>query len=286
VICSTPGRQRPRADSEGFALTPPYSLESYRSIVHQALSSGYAFVPFSLEPRFSGKRIYLRHDVDYSLEMALRLAETNAELGIQGTFCVLLRSQIYNLLSRPSMEVVSKIHALGQHVGLHVPLQLAQPADDRLLEAHLRADFEFVRSNLPMVSPVYSWHNPPGEALERYLEYSVMAGLVNAYLAPFFRDIAYYSDSNMRYSVEEFLRLVGESGCQAMQLVLHPLHWVAGGTCMRDVFSTTWRYIIREREREVRLNRYYATVFPEGMPERVLDTFSDEWGLAAEEKKP
>jgi len=265
-------------------LTRAYSLDSYRSIIRRALASGYAFAPFSLEPAPSGKRIYLRHDVDYSLEMALKLAEVNAELGVQGTFCVLLRSQIYNLLSAPSLDVVAQIHALGQRVGLHVPLPPALLQDDRLLDARLRADFAFAQSNLPMLSPVCSWHNPTPEGLARHVQCPRKAGLVNAYSAPFFRDIAYYADSNMRHSVEALLRFVEADQPGAIQLVLHPLNWVAGGNSMRDVFSRTWPYLIREREHEIRSNRFYAEALPDGMPESVLQGFAEQWRRATEEK--
>ncbi len=253
--------------------------------MRQALSSGYTFAPFCLEQPTSGKRIYLRHDVDYSLEMALKLAEANAELGVRGTFCVLLRSQIYNLLSQPSLNIVARIHDLGQHVGLHVPLPADLLKDESLLDARLRADFDFVQRNLLVISPVCSWHNPTQESLERYVQFPRRAGLVNAYSAPFFRDTPYYSDSNMRHSVEVFMRLVGGEQHPAMQLALHPIYWVAGGNSMRDVFAEAWRYIIREREQEVRLNQFYADALPDGMPESVLRGFAEQWQQATQVRR-
>src|SRR5437879_10809280 len=111
-----------------------------------ALSSGYRMAPFSRPPSKTERRIYLRHDVGYSLEMAVRLAEVNAELGVRGTFCVLLRSQIYNLLSEKSMALVAQIHALGQEIGLHAPLGSMKERGSA--EARLRSDFGLVKANL------------------------------------------------------------------------------------------------------------------------------------------
>jgi hypothetical protein len=246
-----------------------------------ALLSGYRIAPFSLPPSKTERQIYLRHDVDYSLEMALRLAEVNAELGIRGTFCVLLRSQIYNLLSDRSLSVLEKMAALGQNLGLHASVAPTLP-DDGAVEARIRADFECVRYNCPAVGAVCSWHNPTPEVLERYLASPRVGGLVNAYSASFVREIPYYSDSNMRHSVEDFMRLVGEGGSTRMQLLLHPLNWVAGGQSMRDVFSGTWPYIIQEREQDLRTNHFYSVALPEGMPDRVLRAFTEEWCRAAE----
>lgn len=241
-----------------------------------ALSSGYHIAPFSLPPSKTERRIYLRHDVDYSLEMALRLAEVNAELGVQGTFCVLLRSQIYNLLSDRSLSVLEKMATLGQNLGLHGSVSPTQP-DDGAVESRIRADFECVRYNCSVVSAVCSWHNPTPEVLERHLGSPTVGGLVNAYSASFVREIPYYSDSNMRHSVEDFMRLVGDGGSPSMQLLLHPLNWVAGGESMRDVFSGTWPYIIREPEMEMRGNRFYSCVLPDGMPDYVVRSFVKEW---------
>jgi hypothetical protein len=257
-------------------LTRAYSLETYKSIMRLALLAGYYIAPFSLPPSNAGRRIYLRHDVDYSLEMALRLAEVNAELGIQGTFCVLLRSQIYNLLSDRSLSALEKIAALGQNLGLHGSVPPALP-DDNAVESRIRADFECVRYNCAVVSAVCSWHNPTAEVLERYLGRSTVGGLVNVYSESFVREIPYYSDSNMRHSVEDFMRLVGDDGAPCMQLLLHPLNWVAGGQSMRDVFSGTWPYVIREREVDMRENRFYACALPDGMPDSVVRGFVKEW---------
>ena len=239
-----------------------YSLETYRSIIRTALSSGYHISPFSLRPSKTEKRIYLRHDVDFSLEMALRLAEVNAELGIRGTFCVLLRSQIYNLLSDRSLSTLEKFSALGQNLGLHAS-GFPPSLDDAAVESRIRADFECVRHNCPVVSPVYSWHNPSPQLSERYLARPTVGGLVNAYSAGFVREIPYYSDSNMRLSVEDLMRLVGDGEPACMQLLLHPLNWVAGGQSMRDVFSGTWPYVIREREQDIRTNRFYSGALPD-----------------------
>lgn len=245
-----------------------------------ALSSGYRIAPFSLPPSKTERRIYLRHDVDYSLEMALRLAEVNAELSIRGTFCVLLRSQIYNLLSDRSLSVLEKMAALDQSLGLHASVRPMLP-DDGVVESRIRADFECVQSNCSLVSPVCSWHNPTPEVLEGYLSRPTVGGLVNTYSASFVREMPYYSDSNMRHSVEDFMRVVGDGGSPCMQLLLHPLNWVAGGQSMRDVFSGTWPYIIRERERDIRTNHFYSVALPEGMPESVLRAFTEEWCRAA-----
>ena len=258
-----------------------YSLKSYRLIIERALASGRTFVPFTLESKPAPDQIYLRHDVDYSLEMALELAQVNADLGIRGTFCVLLRSQIYNVLSQWSQRLVQKIYELGQRIALHATL-IDQAASADQTEAELRADFDFACHNLPMMSPVFSWHNPTPEVLERDLQSERVAGLINAYAARFTKEIGYFSDSNMRNSVEDFLALFSGERPGALQLLFHPFNWVAGGRNMGEIFAGTWPYVIREREYEMRLNSFYHKRMPEGLPTALLQNFAAQWYQAAE----
>ena len=255
-----------------------YSLQSYRLIMEQALASGYAFAPFTETEAATAKRIYLRHDVDYSLEMALRLAQVNAELGVQGTFFVLLRSQVYNLLSAWSHDLVRQIHELGQHLALHAATRGLAPDQ---IEATLRADFAFVKRNYSMLAPVFSWHNPTADLLRQFSAEQV-AHLTNVYSARFIKDIAYFSDSNMRHSADDFLDFIRSGQYSTLQLLFHPLNWVVGGSSMREVLAGTWPYIIREREYELRLNLFYHDRMPEGLPAALLQHFAAQWYQAAE----
>jgi RimJ/RimL family protein N-acetyltransferase len=256
-----------------------YSTESYRSLIALALRQGYAFAGFVEDTQTGGRRIYLRHDVDYSLRMAVELAEINQSLGVRGTFCVLLRSQIYNLLSHYGLEAIRRVLALGQRVAFHYAAPPVLPASNEELAALIRADFEVVRRDLPELDPAFAWHNPTPELITRGLRLNV-PGLVNLYSEAYVKTIPYYSDSNMRHSVADFEAILSRNGHAALHLLFHPLNWVAGGRTMLEVLGRTWTYIVREREQEVGLNRAYAEAFPHGMPETVLQGFAEQWGRA------
>jgi hypothetical protein len=245
-----------------------YSKQTYRSLISRALDQGYRFAGFQEGPY--DRCIYLRHDIDYSLRMALELAEINASMGVQGTFCLLLRSQVYNLLSHSALECAREIHSLGQRLALHYALPPAIPPDDAGFAELIRADFEVVRSNLPEVEPAFAWHNTTPEVIRRGLALEV-PGMVNIYSAHFIKEIPYCSDSNMRYSVEEFERIIDASERPVLHLLFHPLNWIAGGSHMIEILSKTWAYIIREREQEMRTNNVYGRRFPQGMPPEILE---------------
>ena len=247
-----------------------YSLDGYRSLIATAVQSDYEFAGFAEKVNAARRRIYLRHDIDYSLGVAVELARVNADLGVRGTFCLLLRAQSYNLLSAWALRQAEAIHALGQRLALHFAVPEEVPADNKDLAAAVLADFETVRRELPEMEPVFSWHNSTAEVIERGLRCPVR-GLVNAYSLRFMKGMPYFSDTNLRHTLAEFESLIRSNEHEELHLLLHPLNWVVGGSSMMEILAGTWTRIIREKELEMRCNRVYAARFPEGMPEALLE---------------
>ncbi len=251
-----------------------YSLESYRQILECALGSGYRFEPFRTDGPTTG-RIHLRHDVDFSLDMALELARVNASLGVSATFFILPRSPVYNVFSPASLGIVREIQALGQLVGLHATVLPGREAGDALARS-LRHDFDVLSHEIPDLAQVFSWHNPTPELLEAWREHTVIAGLVNAYGARFTKAIEYLSDSNRRHPARHFLDRVSKNG-PSLQLLLHPCNWVTGGTGMTDTLAGLWRALLRTQEQGLLENRSYRELFPTGMPRQAIDAFVGTW---------
>ena len=246
-----------------------FSLESYRALIRSALDAGFSPVPFTAEQPRRERSLLLRHDVDYSLEMAVQLARVNAELDVSGTFFILVRGHAYNPMSRASLARLAELLHLGQRLGLHV----AGGEED------IPVDFMQLKSAFP-VEDVFSWHNPKPEVLERYREHDIVNGLVNAYSKRFLDDALYVSDSNFGRTYEQLLSAFdGRRG--TVHLLLHPINWVAGGDTMVEVFEHAWPYLIREAELEGRTNRVYSEHFPDGMPDSLLTEFARRWRQAA-----
>ena len=266
------------ANKERCSEVRVYSQESYRFLLELALAKGYRFVGFG--PREVAERcVYLRHDVDYSLGIALELARINASMGVQGTFCLLLRSQIYNLLSHQSLDCAQEIRSLGQRLALHYQLPRTIPPSDDALTTLIHADFDILHHHLPDAEPAFAWHNPTPEVFQRGLHF-YPPDLLNIYSARFIKDIPYFSDSNMRHTVAEFEGVIRSGDHSDLHLLFHPLNWVCGGSSVREIFSRTWPYVIREREQDFMANRTYQELLPEGMPEPILQSFAEQWHQA------
>lgn len=246
-----------------------FSLDSYRSLIQTAKDAAYSSAGFN-EKTHGDRSLLLRHDVDYSLAMAVSLGRVNAELGVAGTFFVLLRGNSYNALSKSSLDHLNELVSLGQRIGLHIP----GSNEDRLA-----TDFELLRSLVP-VDQVFAWHNPTPALLDKYREHETVEGLTNVYSKRFLDEAFYCSDSNFGRSYEQ-LAAAFDGKRHAVQLLLHPINWVAGGASMIEVFEHAWPYLIRECELEARTNRVYAASFPQGMPDSLLVEFSRQWRKVA-----
>src|SRR6185312_5252475 len=75
-----------------------FSLEHYREILRAAAEGGYRSAFFRSPP--TARDLFLRHDVDLSIEAALEMAEVEAEEGVATTYLLMTRSVFYNLASR------------------------------------------------------------------------------------------------------------------------------------------------------------------------------------------
>ena len=105
-----------------------FNLENYKLILSRALEVGYEFISFKkvLENKNSNKLfdsdqglILLRHDIDASLNMALKMALLEKKLNISANYFLMLRSPCYNLLSRYNDFCVEEIAKNGHFLELH-----------------------------------------------------------------------------------------------------------------------------------------------------------------------
>ena len=95
-----------------------FTYAAYRDLLSLLRERGYAvrnYHNYMDAPRC----VILRHDIDYSLQQAVELAELETEEGVQSTWFVLLRTDFYNVFSKSGTEALQHIRSLGHEIGLH-----------------------------------------------------------------------------------------------------------------------------------------------------------------------
>jgi hypothetical protein len=252
------------------AAVRPYGESAYRDLIRRAEADGWGFGSF-LDPATSdGRTIYLRHDVDYSLELAVELAELNNELAVSGTFFVQLRAQFYNAFEHVETARVLRLQALGQRVALHYVVDPESPPTPEAV----RREFELLVALVPDSTPAFAWHQPSPALLEgRDFE---AAGLVDVYGRRFFAEMPYLSDSTHRVSPDDLEGELGDVEGSELQLLLHPVNWTAGGSSGLEILIRGWIRVLRDQERTLLANRTYVERFPNGMPRGILESLERE----------
>jgi hypothetical protein len=198
-----------------------FSLDHYRELLAGAHSGGYRFCFFDHEPQAGD--LFLRHDVDLSLDAALRLAELEAELEVPATYFLMTRSVFYNLLSPEGDAALSRLRSLGHAVGLHA------------VHPHVDADERF--------DQVLAWHNPVPETMT-----DEVRGLENVMGERFFRRDHYRSDSNAHWRSGCPHDELADGEFDWLQLLTHPEIWVYPGATMGQ---TMLAMLDAERERDL-----------------------------------
>jgi hypothetical protein len=207
-------------------VTCGFELGHYRQLLEAAQAGGYRFVPFDRDPQPGD--VFLRHDVDLSLDAALELARLEAELGVRATYFLMTRSVFYNLGSDAGEQALAELRALGHAVGHHA------------VYPHVDLDDRFDR--------VVAWHNPDPEFVSQPID-----GAVNVMELPWFDPERYRSDSNQHWRQGCPHEQLARGEFDWLQLLVHPEIWVYPGDTMRETMLA-----MLDAERALRLEQLAA----------------------------
>ena len=202
-------------------MTCQFSLGHYRELLRAAAQGGYRWAFFDREPEEGD--LLLRHDVDLSLDAALRMAELEAEEGAAATYFLMTESVFYNLGSSEGRAAFERLRALGHRVGLHAVWPNAA-LDERF-------------------DTVVAWHNPDPEYMTAPVD-----GAVNVMQAPWFDPATYRSDSNQHWRHGCPHGELASGTFPWLQLLTHPEIWAYAGTTMAETMHTM---LDEERERRI-----------------------------------
>ncbi len=205
-----------------------FDLRHYAEILEAGKAGGYRFAFFGDAPERG--HIYLRHDVDLSLDAAVRMAELEAEYGIRTTYLLMTESVFYNLASSEGVAALARLRDLGHAVGLHA------------VYPNVELDGRF--------DPVVSWHNPEPERMS-----DGIPGATNVYAQPYFDRALYRSDSNQHWRSgcpHEELR---GGGFPWLQILVHPEIWVYEGATMGLTMRTMLNAEKERRLEQLRADR-------------------------------
>lgn len=202
---------------------------------YEAFLSTFQDRNYSIEPLVAGDLamkgvLYLRHDIDFDVELALEMARIEARRGTRATYFLMLTSDSYNLFSARNAACVAEIKALGHKVSIHFdPVRY----DD--FEAGLQQEVAAFEGFFHTKVDLISLHRPNHFFLAHDRK---IGGIAHTYQSKYLRDVQYVADSRGTFrfgppkDTKAFAR--GES----IHLLIHPIWWIMPSPTPQETLDT------------------------------------------------
>jgi hypothetical protein len=211
------------------------------------LNQHYTIVPFRDIPKANVPYVILRHDVDVSLSAALKMAQTEKNMGLKSTYFILVSSKHYNVLQGENANMIRQISKLGHEIGLHYDAKQYGSYSDNATES-LKMEAHILEQILAEGIKSISCHAPTGPS-------SFMR--VNGYIDaddPQLRDM-YVHDSGRLWTVKS-LSVLLKGHSRRVHLLIHPSLWegrVARRTRLDDFLQDVLLFLYRIRTLMIRV---------------------------------
>jgi hypothetical protein len=198
-----------------------FTRDNYRRLLRLAKKTYQArlFTNFAEDERF----ILWRHDLDFSMHAALRIARIEAEEGVCATYFLYPHSRFYNLLEHESRAMLAEMVVLGHAIGLHFDVRFHAVQTIAHLEQALKAENAMLRDLLGVDASVFSFHDTD-QFTDSCRDWRY-AGMINTYAQYFRQQVGYVSDSNGIWRHRRLEHVLTQPDDYRLQVLTHPAWW-------------------------------------------------------------
>lgn len=206
-----------------------FTLTQYRHLI-QLAKAKYSFIFFN-EITDDKNLCLWRHDVDFSVENAVKLSQIEKNENVHSTYFIQLSSNFYNVFDPSILKLIKEIISNGHRIALHFYHKAYEINDQKDLETHLSFEKEILEKLTNQKVVAFSFHNPD-ESIKKFTKLSY-SGLVNVYSNEIFNNFSYCSDSNGYWRFQNLDTFLKE-GKERIQVLTHPIWWQEDGDLPRN----------------------------------------------------
>jgi len=199
-----------------------FTLENYRRLLELATAERFVFSEY-LDYESSDRRIIWRHDVEFSVHRAYKMALLEHELGLKCHYFVQIHSEFYNTFERAIGDLLVRIRDLGHNIGLHFDAHFWEVKNLQQLEECLSRDKIALENLLEIPINSFSFHNTTPELLA--LNDLYYAGMLNVYGREIREKYRYCSDSTGFWRFERLEDVLQDASIQYLQVLTHDGMW-------------------------------------------------------------
>jgi len=235
-----------------------FSYSNYEFMIQKFIDSGYSFEFFGdAEKNINENKsfVLLRHDIDMSIEKALKIAEIEKNLGVKSTYFFLLRNDFYNIFSKRATNLIKKILSFGHELGLHFDTDSYVDLDINKINFECKKEALILGNWFNKKVNTISFHRPndfilSGDPLLTY-------PLLHSYMPLFSSEIKYMSDSKGIWNNGNPLDSDSFKNQKPIQILTHPIWWNEKSI---DTYQNLLDFLdIESKNSEVNLSNYCKT---------------------------
>ena len=188
--------------------------------------------------------VILRHDIDISLDSAVRMAELENKLNIKSTYFILLHSSFYNPFSIRSTNLIKKIINLGHQIGLHYDSKFIE-GNQLEPKSTILAELELLKKYFKINTKIISAHNPTTNPnLKLVLENEI----IDADSIIFKENRKYLSDSVQNWRESSFSE---HTQLNNLYVLIHPIWWTDKNLTRNEILKNLENHDLDSHKKEV-----------------------------------
>ncbi|MBW3041846.1 hypothetical protein [Prochlorococcus marinus] len=194
-----------------------YGINSLEKFLIFFIENNYSFRSFEEDLNSKNKIINLRHDIDFSLEEALKIAILENKINIKANYFIMLTSNTYNPLSQYNQDIIKQIKELGHNISLHFDPEAYQDIDNGLIN-----EKEIFERYFQVKIKLVSLHRP-GKFLNN--NNRKLPNVDHTYQDKYFKSMCYYSDSagvDIRKKIDLNTK---QNIKKQFHILIHPIWW-------------------------------------------------------------
>ena len=192
-----------------------FGLNSFTRTIEDLLKKDFIFTNFlsNLDVGY----ICLRHDIDFSVKDAYKIALIEKDMGIKANYFFMLSSNTYNPLSNENRSYIERISNLGHEISLHFDPSIYDDIDSFFVR-----EKEFFENIFRVKINIVSLHRP-----RKFLEDNnrKLKDCFHTYEDKFFKNMEYISDSACKDIRSNLKQMTPTNQAKPLHLLIHPIWW-------------------------------------------------------------
>lgn len=217
-----------------------FTLDAYSELLSFS-KENYNFCDYT---NFNSHEDFLlwRHDLDFSIPRALKLAKIEKKFEITATYFIHLHNGSYNIFDKKITQMINEIAELGHKLGIHLDASYYDIENENQLISCLEFESQILKRLFGETPAAFSFHEPSKKVLKNFTEFKYN-DMVNTYSKFFQKEVTYCSDSNGIWRFVRLKDLLHSKKHTKLQILTHPVWWTETPLSPNDRIKTSFEFM-------------------------------------------